>query len=108
MSSYAQKLQKLHVELYFNRSLMNDFGERAEDILNENGLEISALAKMPDVYSENFSVESYGRKYLILKEVFKRFKQFFSRYLACDEVKIEDVLESDIFVAYLESEFFFW
>jgi hypothetical protein len=53
-----------------------------------------------------YQVESYGRRFLILREIYKRFERFFNCHFG-RKTSIQEVMASDIFNAFITSKYFY-
>ena len=104
----CKEIQKLNIELFFCDELSHSFRKNAEFVLNQRGIENKYIKLFPDVTSESFKVESYGRRFLIAKEISKRYKVFFKKYLNVTEVNINSICNSQILRNYFSSNYFLY
>ncbi len=93
-------LQELAVRLYFSDSLV-------EELKNNDFDKIGADWKklLPDLKSEFFAVESFGRRVMIARELVRRFKKTFA-LLAGAEVRADQIVSADFFKEFISSDYF--
>lgn len=104
-----KEIQKLSIELFFNDELSDSFSKDPKEVLKNRGINDSNLRFFSNVLCEAFNVESQGRRFLIAKEISKRYKVFFEKYLNQKEINnISLVSNSEIMNNYFKSDYFLY
>lgn len=106
MNCRLKALQTLQIELFFNGNLLQSFINNPEVILSERGLNNEDLKLFAAVKSEAFLTESYGRQFLIAKEIKRHFESFFKNYLQLPLPTINEVMASSLIQSFFCSQEF--
>jgi hypothetical protein len=107
VSSEMKNLQKLSIQLFFSSSLREEYKKDVQKLLNNKGIPLKYKDFLPNIEEASFFSESYGRKFLITREIFKRYKNFFKVYFKKENILINDVVGSKLLDDYFKSEIFF-
>ena len=102
-----KNLQRLSIQIFFSTNLKDEYERDAKKLLKRKSIPFRYNDYLPNVKDQSFVSESYGRRFLITREVFKRFKSLFSLYLKKEDIQISDVINSSLLNEYFESDYFF-
>ncbi|MBP9681823.1 MAG: hypothetical protein KBD76_10495 [Bacteriovorax sp.] len=107
MQNNLQKIQEFSIRLYFDEEFCTSYEVGPLKMLGQFGMTNNDENLFPNVQSSAFKVESYGRKFLIAKELLARFNNFFCSYMKNEIVTVNEVVNSPLFKLFLQSSEFY-
>ncbi|MGA0164585.1 MAG: hypothetical protein ACO3LE_10150, partial [Bdellovibrionota bacterium] len=99
--------QEFSVRLFFSDILKEQYSQDPRRTLERYGLEDKWKDLLPDVHSEAFEAEAYGRRILIARELYHRFPKTFAQLLNVEQANPIQVMHSIFFKDFIQSQFFF-
>lgn len=107
MQSKLQIIQEFSIRLYLDQQFCNSYRDEKENLMTSYKLTSIEEHLFPNVLSPSFKSESYGRKFLIAKELHSQFKNFFCTHFYKLNCTVAEIVESAIFIDFLQSKEFY-